>query len=177
MAQQGWTAPLGPTPGYDATAYNTSITLTDVSPVPQFTINAGTAYVGKAWRVHGMAKFSNTLTPTLLNGIYWGGVAGVKLCATAATTTTTAATNWQIQIEALIVCRSTGTAGTLLASGNVRLGTSLTAATYIPMDSIAPAVATVDTTTNKTLTWGAKWSASSASNTLTVMQWTIEDIG
>lgn len=177
MGSQVWTSPIGLTPAYDAAAYNTSTTLTDVSPVPQVTINAGTLETGQSIRVTARGKFSNTATPTLLLGLYWGGVAGTKLAAIGATTTTTAATNWPFQVDALLTCRSTGTSGSMETSGIVMLGTSLTAMTPIWMDASAIAPVTIDTTVNKTLTLGAQWGASSASNTLTVVQWCVEGIG
>ena len=112
--------------------------------------------------------FSNTVTPTLLLGCYLGGVAGVAIAATGATTTTTAAVSWPWRLECTFVVRSIGAAGTVLGQGFVQLATSLTAVTTIPIPATALATVSRDTTTALALTIGAQWGTSSASNTLTL---------
>lgn len=176
MSSQSWEQLINPVAVADGTALASSTTLTDVSMAPQTTIPANYLQPGSMLRVTARAKFSNTSTPTLLLGLYYGGVAGTKLCAIGATTTTTGATNWPIQIEALINVRTIGSSGTCYATGFVDLGTSLTAVTRIPMDASAVAAATIDTTTAKTLTLGAQWGTNNASNTLTVVQWAVESL-
>lgn len=176
MSSQSWEQLINPVAVADGTAYNTSTSLTDVNPTPNTVIPANYLQPGSMLRVTARAKFSNTSTPTLLLGIYYGGVAGTKLCAIGATTTTTGATNWPIQVEALINVRTIGSSGTCYATGFVNLGTSLTAVTRIPMDASAVATATIDTTAAKALTLGAQWGTSSGSNTLTVVQWAVESL-
>ena len=179
MAAQGWVNPLNwPFATADGTAYNTSVTLTDVSPAPQLVIPANYLYPGAALRVMAHGRFSNTGTPTLILGVYWGGVAGTKLAATGATTTTTGATNWPWRLEATIICRAVGSSGSLITTGRVNIASSLTSfATDIPIDAAATAAVTVDTTSAKALTIGAQWGTSSASNTLTVHQFIVEALG
>ncbi len=46
-----------------------------------------------------------------------------------------------------------------------------------PMDDVAFAAVTIDTTAAKALTLGAQWGAASASNTLTVVQYVVEGVG
>jgi hypothetical protein len=161
-----------------AVVYNNSVTLTDVSfgaaSNGACIIPANTLVVGSTIRCNGLAKFSNTGTPTLLNGIYYGAVAGTKLAATAATTTTTAATNWQVRIFYEGTVTAVGTSGSIVGGGFVLLGTSLTAVTTIPIDASATAAVTIDTSAAKALTWGAQWGTQNASNTMTVMNWTVE---
>ena len=106
MSSQSWEQLINPVAVADGTAYNTSTSLTDVNPTPNTVIPANYLQPGSMLRVTARAKFSNTSTPTLLLGIYYGGVAGTKLCAIGATTTTTGATNWPIQVEALINVRT-----------------------------------------------------------------------
>lgn len=168
-------APGGVLATADASALASSTSLTDVSPAPQIVIPANSLFPGAALRVTAIGKFSNTATPTLLSGLYWGGVAGTKLAATGAITTITSATNWPYQLTATIVCRATGSSGSLLTWGQVSMPASLTAfqAEY-PIDSAAIAAVTVDTTTAKALTLGAQWSASSASNTFTCNSFVVE---
>jgi hypothetical protein len=158
-------------------ALATSAALTDVSPAPQLQLPANFLQVGSCLRLTAFGTFSNTATPTLLLGFYYGGVAGVALAASAATTTTTAAVNWPWRMEATVTVRSTGSAGTAMAQGFVDLATSLTAVTRIPIPATALATAAVDTTTAKAITVGAQWGTSSASNTLTCHQFMIESIG
>lgn len=158
------------------TAYNTSVTLTDVTPAPQLILPANYLAVGSAFRVTAFGTFSNTGTPTLLLGVYYGGVAGVALGATGATTTTTGATNWPFRIEYTGIVRTTGTTGTIMGQGFVDLATSLTAVTRIPIPATALATVSVDTTTAKAITIGAQWGTSSASNTLTVQGVLIESM-
>lgn len=159
-------------------ALATSAALTDVSPAPQFTLPAGFLQPGSLLRLTAWGVFSNTSTPTLLLGAYYGGVAGVALCATGATTTTTAASNWLWKLEATIECITMGATGTVRAAGHVDLGTSLTASTRIWLPSTGGQnTVTVDTTTAKAITVGAQWGTSSASNTTTCEQFIVESLG
>lgn len=170
MPGQFWAAHIGGGPPSPAagTAYNTSTTLTDVSPAPQITIPANFLnYDGAAFHLTAFGTFSNTATPTLLLGFYYGGVAGVALGATSAITTTTGATAWPWRMEMTCIVRSTGASGTIMRQGWIDLATSLTAVTHRPIPEVALATVAVDTTTAKALTVGAQWGTSSASNTLT----------
>jgi hypothetical protein len=152
----------------DGSALASSAALTDVSPTPNTTIPANFLVPGMILRVVAHGRFSNTGTPTLLLGVYYGGVAGTKLAATGATTTTTGATNWPWRLEAEIVIRSIGSSGTAVTTGKVQIASSLTSfGTVIPIDAAATAAVTIDTTAAKALTIGAQWGASSSSNTLT----------
>lgn len=174
--QQTWVAPIAPVNTSDGTALASSTTLTDISPVPQITIPANFLVPGSRLEVEASGKFSNTGTPTLLLGVYWGGVAGTKLAATGATTTTTAATNWPWRIKANIDVRAIGTSGSFVTTGFVWLATSLTAFSTIPIDAAAVAAVSVDTTTAKTLTIGAQWGTSNASNTTTCVSVMVKSV-
>lgn len=178
MASQGFVSLYNnlPAHAYSGTALASSNSLTDISPVPNITIAAGSLETGQVIRVTARMKFSTTGTPTFLAGIYYGGIAGNKLCAIGATATASTGTNWPIEVNALLVVNSVGTSGSITASGFVDLGTSLTAATHIPMDASAIAAVTVDTTTAKILTLGAQWGTNSASNTVQCIQWVVEGL-
>lgn len=178
MGAQDWTSPLAVAPAYDAGAYANSAALTDVSPVPQVVIRAGTLQTGDRIKIRGRGKFSNTGTPTLKLGLYLGGVAGVDLASTGAITTITAAVNWPFEIEAEIICRGVGTVGAFATTGKVWMPGTLTQA-QLPywLDDVAFATVAGDTTVDKTITLGAQWGAASASNTLTVVQWSVEGAG
>jgi hypothetical protein len=172
-----YVAPVPPLNILAGTAYNTSITLTDVSPAPQIVLPANQLDNGMMIRLTAFGTFSNTGTPTLLLGFYYGGVAGTALAATSAITTTTGATNWPWRLEWEGRVRSTGTAGTILGAGMLSLATALTAYTYRPVPETALATTTIDTTTAKAITVGAQWGTSSASNTLTCHNLDVELIG
>lgn len=178
MGAQAWVDPINwPFAVADGAAYASSATITDVSPAPQLVLPANFLYPGMGLRVTAHGRFSNTGTPTLVLGVYFGAVAGVKLAATGATTTTTGATNWPFRLEATIICRTIGATGTLFTTGFVMLATSLTAVSTIPIDAAASAAVTVDTTAAKALTLGATWGTSNAANTLTTHQWIVERFG
>lgn len=180
--RQYWTAPLPPLFTASGTAYNTSVTLTDVSPGGATagaakTIPAGFLEEGMVLRLTAFGTFSNTATPTLLLGFYYGGVAGTALAATSAITTTTGATNWQWRMEYQGTVRTKGATGTIMGSGWVDLATSLTAVTHRPIPETALATVTIDTTAQKVLTVGAQWGTSSASNTLTCVHFDVDIAG
>lgn len=165
--RQYWASPIPPLHVAAAAAFNTSITLTDVSPLPSIVLPANFLDIGTRIQITAYGTFSNTATPTLLLGFYYGGVAGPALAATSAITTTTAATNWPFRLYYEGHVRSLGTAGTIMGTGYVDLATSLTAYTHRPIPETALATVTIDTTAAKNITLGAQWGTSSASNTLT----------
>src|SRR5262245_50554453 len=83
-----WEALLNsPQPTAAGTALANSTTLTVISVAPQFTLPANFLQAGSALRFTAFGVFSTTVTPTLLLGVYYGGVAGVALATTGAITT------------------------------------------------------------------------------------------
>lgn len=161
----------------DGSAYNTSTTLTDVSPTPNIALPANYLEPGVELEMFALGQFSNTSTPTLLLGFYFGGVAGVALAASSAITTTTGATAWPWQLEYRGRVRSIGSTGSIVGQGRLYLGTALTAFTIRPIpETSAARTVTIDTTTLKTLTVGAQWGTSSASNTLTCTEISVQAI-
>jgi len=167
MPRQYWSATQPPIHTADGASYNTSITLTDVSLAPQRQFAAMQLEPGTIVECWARGHFSNTGTPTLLLGFYWGGVAGVALAASTAITTTTGATLWPWKLHYRGTVRAVGTSGQIQGDGELYLGTSLTALTIreIP-ETAALRTVTIDTTIVKTLSVGAQWGASSASNAL-----------
>jgi hypothetical protein len=155
-------------------AYASSTTATDVTAAPQFQIPANWLQADDVFEIHAFGSFSNTSTPTLILGVYYGGVAGTALAATSAITTTTGATSWPFELKYRGHVRSVGTSGTIMGKGEVWIPTSLTAGAWRPIPETALATVSVDTTTQKALTVGATWGTSSASNTLTLQYASIE---
>jgi hypothetical protein len=167
--RQYWVAPLPPLHTSDGTAYNTSTSLTDVSPAPNITIPANLLEVGSELELSARGSFSTTGTPTLLLGLYYGGIAGVALAASGAITTGSAAASWPFILEYRGVVRAIGSSGSINGQGILYLGTSLTAFTVRPIpETLAARTVAIDTTAAKAITVGAQWGTSSASNTLTV---------
>lgn len=168
MSRQYWVAPVPPIHIVDGAAYASSVTLTDVSPLPAITLPANTLEPGSEFEIYAEGQFSNTGTPTLLLGFYYGGVAGTALAATTAITTTTGATAWPWQLQYRGTVRSSGATGSIQGQGRLYLGTSLVAVTtrFIP-ETLALRTVAIDTSTAKAITVGAQWGTSNASNTLT----------
>jgi hypothetical protein len=167
MPRQYWNAPLPPLNFASGTALASSTTLTDVSPTPQVNIAAGLLEPGMLIRLRAFGVWSNTGTPTLLVGFYYGGVAGVALAATSALTTASGVTNLPFDMEYVGRVRTNGSSGTIMGKGHFDFHTTLTAFTVRPIPETTLATVTIDTTTSKALTVGAQWGTSSSSNTLT----------
>lgn len=172
MAGNLWTAPVQTLFDGTSIAQNTFTAAKDI-PVGDAatafpTIFGGQLNQGSLINVQGWGVMSNTATPTVILGLYWGGVAGVALAISTAKTTTTAMANWEFEFKWHGRVIATGTSGSIIGRGSWRLPTSLTAWTEFGWPETAPAAVTVDTTVNKILSLGATWSASSASNSLTL---------
>lgn len=171
MPNNLWTAPaLQLLPG-TSIAQNTFTAARDI-PVGETAtafpiIPAGSLVPGSTIRIEAWGVASNTGTPTLIMGLYFGLVAGVALAVSTAKTTTTAMANWEWHMWYTGRITKVGTAGGIIGSGYWRLPTSLTAWTEFRLPETAPAEVAIDTTVNKQLAIGATWSASSASNTIT----------
>jgi hypothetical protein len=176
MGLNVWTNPQGPLfPG----ASVASNTFTAAQGLPVGEVATGTptipmpfVSVGANIYIDAWGVASNTATPTLILGIYYGGVVsaavgGTTIKASAAKTTTTAMTNWPWFLRAWGRIDKVGTSGEIIMHGRWFLPTSLTAWTEFNLDENAPAAVTIDTTVNKNFIIGATWSASSASNTIT----------
>jgi len=162
-----------------ATADGTAVhTTTDETIIfPNVTLPAGFMQDGRVIRLRAFGKLSTTGTPTITFAIRWGGVAGTLLATTEAMTCATGSANVNWSLEALIQTRSNGSSGSLLVMGEVSL--NLTASTELShvfgvSGFDAPAAVTVDLTADTALALTADWSASSASNTITGMLYTIE---
>lgn len=172
-----------------ATSSGTAIasTTTETIIFPNVTIPANYLQDGRCLRVRAFGQYSNTGTPTLIFTVRWGGVSGTVLCKTAACTTPSGVTAAMWDLDFVIQTRSNGSSGTLMANGTARVfaavaGTVASATgegLVTPMSAggiTVPAVATVDLTADTALALTATWSASSASNSLTGLNYTIESM-
>lgn len=166
-----------PQPTAAGTALANSTTLTDISVAPQFTLPANFLQAGSAIQFTAFGVFSTTATPTLLLGVYYGGVAGTALATTGAITTGSGVTNVPWRLKLTTTVRTTGSSGTAMSQGVFGMGTSVSAWNFLPLPNTALATVTIDTTAAKTLTVGAQWSAASASNTITLHGFYVESLG
>jgi hypothetical protein len=179
MAVQYWSAPVGPLGSADGTAYASSTTITDVSPggtASPVTLPGQALQLGTILKIQAAWTASNTSTPTLLAGFYYGGTAGTALAATTAITTTTAMTNWQWFMDYEGVVQTVGTSGKIMGRGAIYVPTSLTAWTIRPIPETAMAQVTIDTTVAKAITLGLTWGTSNASNTATCKLFSVETL-
>lgn len=168
MSRQYWVAPVPPLHTADGTALANSTTLTDISPAPAIVLPANSLEAGSEIEIRAMGQFSTTGTPTLLLGLYYGGVAGVALATSGAVTTGSAAAAWPWLLEWRGVVRAIGATGSLNGQGRLYLGTSLTALSTLAIPTTAGArTVTIDTTAAKSITVGGQWGTASASNTVT----------
>jgi hypothetical protein len=176
VPNQSWIAAVN-SPGEGAgAAYANSSAATDVSPAPQFNSQTyGPMYIGQKWRWTAYAIASNTSTPTLNLGFYYGGVAGTALITSGAITTTTAMSSWWWRWIAYSEVISLGSSGTIRTYGWIDIPTSATAVTTQQMSSTSQDV-TVNTTTNSALTAGATWGTANSSNTLTLKGFILEQL-
>lgn len=148
-------------------AFNTFTAFQDISPVDIPVIKGNTLRKGSKIEVEAEGEFSNTGTPNLTLGVYYGAV-GVSW-QSAATLTVTAATAWPWHLRWRGIVTALGATGSMTGQGIMDLGTALTtnSPSNFPATAAARVVA-IDTTVDKAIGIGAAWSASSASNTLKV---------
>lgn len=161
------------------TALASSTTLTDISPGGNtagqaLTFPANYMQVGFQFRVRANGIVSNTATPTLLIGLYWGGVAGAALATTGAATTASGLANTMWDLDALMRVDAVGTSGSIRTFGKV-FG-PFASITGMPATSSSGNNVTVDTSTSKILTVGGQWGTNSASNSVQVIQFTVEKL-
>lgn len=175
MTRQYFVSPVPPLHIASGTPLATSTTLTDISPLPPIVLPAGILELGSIIRLRAAGQFSTTGTPTLLLGFYLGGVAGVALAATAATTTGSGAAAWPWMMQYQGRVRAVGTAGSIVGQGNLHMGSSLVALADVALPATAAArTVAIDTTAAKSITCGAQWGTSSASNTITCDEISVE---
>jgi len=162
------------------TALNTSTSLTDISPGGNvagqaYQFNADYLQVGFQFLVYASGIVSNTSTPTLNLGLYFGGIAGTALATTGALTTTSGLSNTTWELEAKMRVDAVGTSGSIRTNGHV-LGPifGTTTCVMIPASSSSGNNVTVNTgAASNILTVGAQWSASSASNSIQVIEFAV----
>jgi hypothetical protein len=147
-------------------------TTTETAIFPAFVLPANYMQDGRLIWLRAFGKLSTTATPTIIFAIRWGGAAGTLLATTEAVTTASGSANTAWSLDALIQVRTNGATGTLLAMGDARINltaSTQTAGVFCVSGFDAPAPVTVDLTADTNLCLTGKWSAASASNSLTGM--------
>lgn len=176
MPRQQWAQAIGYAPQDGTAVANTT---TETILFPNFIVGAYQLQGNATWRLKAYGKLSTTGTPTIQFAIRLGGVAGVLLAQTETITNGSGVSNVNWSIEAIIQVRTDGATGTVLVIGDCIVHTSSTAVVHNVFGVSgfdAPAVATVDLTADQALSLTAKWSAASASNTITGMILVIESL-
>jgi hypothetical protein len=165
MAKNDWVQLLNTDPRGLSLDGLTLATFTTSAPIfPTFVLPANTFQSRRLIHLRARGIWAATGTPTYTFRLQ-NTVGTVVTLVTSAAITVSALTNQAWEIDLQIQCRTEGTAGTLLAMGDLNMG-SVTGPSYLPATGTAPSTATVDTTIAQT--WGLEiaCSASSASNTV-----------
>lgn len=162
-------------------------TTTETAIYTAVSIPANYMQDGRVLELICRGKFSTTTgPPTLRFRARWGAAVSGTLIADSGTMTTIASvTNAMFEVILHLQVRSNGATGTILGMGTATLlgavaptvGSATGAPAIAAMGSAgvtAPATATCDFTTTTNLTLSAEWSAASASNTLTGMQYLLK---
>lgn len=174
MSRQAWSETLAWMTS-DATAVHT--TTTETILVPNVTIPANYMADGRVLRMRVFGKLSTTGTPTITFALRWGGVGGTLLATTEPITNGSGVANVNWDAEIYIQTRSNGATGSLLVWGVARVHTAagtVVVNVFGVSGYDAPAAVTVDLTADAALAFTGDWSASSASNTITAMGYTLE---
>lgn len=177
MAEQDYCNLASQAGGYPqaaGAAFTTFTALQDISPLPLPVIYGLSLRAGQKIELEAEGSFSTTGTPTLSLAFLYGATAGAAgspavLCQSSVITTGSGAASWPWHLRARGIITAVGATGSITIQGQLDLGTSLIAVTSVPIP-ITAALRTVaiDTTTNKLLGVGAAWGTSSASNSITV---------
>lgn len=160
-------------------------TTTETILFPSVTLPANFMADGRLLRLKAFGQYNNTGTPTMIFSLRWGGVAGTLLAKSATVTTPSGVTAVPWELEVMIQVRSNGSTGTAMVNGHafVFSGTAPTVASATGAAAVAPitnggvttpAVATCDFTADTALALTLTWSAASASNTATGLNYSLE---
>jgi len=174
-----------------ATASGTSVNTTAAETIifPNVTIPANYMQDGRCIRIRAMGLHSTlgTGTVTLVFKLKAGGVAGTLLAQTGTITTLVSLANAYWDLDIIVQTRTNGATGTVIANGVVRvfgataptIGSATGAPAIAPMTvggQTAPATATYDLTADSAYALTVTMGASSASNIVQGVQYTIESM-
>lgn len=184
MSRQFWAETLAWATS-SGTSINTSTTETII--FPNITIPANYLQDGRTIRLRAFGSHSTLGSGTVSNifELRWGGVAGTVICKTGTITQVISLTAALWDLEVYITVRTNGSSGTVMGNGVARMygataptiGSATGAPAIAPMTNggqVTPATATVDLTADTALSLTAQMGASSASNIILGLNYTIE---
>jgi hypothetical protein len=173
-----YTSPLVVSIADGAQILNT-VTETIIAPNLAFGANDNRIYQGAAFNIRAWFDVSNVVTTpgTLTLRVRWGGVTGTVLASTGAVVlSSTARTSYAGSIDADLIVRSIGSAGSMFCQGRAYLNDVPVAADSLPQGiytmgsagaNVPAVVASLDTTTAKDLAVTAEFSVATATTQLT----------
>jgi hypothetical protein len=159
-------------------------TATETLIFPNIAIPAGFLADGRSIRLTVRGEYSALANQTLTFEARLNSVTGTPLCKSGALKTVSVS-HALFEIEVVLTVRSNGATGTVMANGRAILhsattptvGSATGAPAIGPMTAggqTAPSVVTADVAGATGLAITAKWSAASASNTLTGLNYVVE---
>lgn len=167
-------------------AYASSATATSVTPATGAGYTPANFYllpygVGKRLWIKAYGVLSTTSTPNLTFGISANSTQGTYnssniMATTGAVAQASGVTNVPWDLECMVTCATTGASGTFLAMGEVRIYTASTTIQSIRLSSSSANPNTAATlSTENAYYWEmfATWGTSSASNSLTVYDYSV----
>lgn len=146
----------------------TETALTD-GGVGSLTLPANFFVVGRSLRIVGNGYHSNTNGDSLRIKVKLGSTV---LLDTGAQTSGTS-TNDGFIINAHITCRTIGASGTVMAQGEYKEYTG-TPSAHDTYELVNTSTTTIDTTTSQAISVTAQWGTASASDTITLTNFTVE---
>lgn len=147
---------------------------------PDFNIPAFFMVPGRRLKVVAWWECSNVVTTpgNLTVRLRWGGLAGTVLCASAAISlNATARTNFTGRCEFDVICRTSGSSGTLSTHGKIEMNNwlgNVTAFTTWLAPQSGTSVVTANTTSDSLLSVTAQFSVSTSPTNLTCQDRYIE---
>lgn len=173
-----FTQPVDPFAPSIPAAFASFTTKQSVSNLPVPQLPAGGLRAGSIIKIEAEGEYSTTGTPTLRWGLFLGThdgtttaapaiVTDIALSSVITTPSGAAAFDWRMEWRGRVY--KTGSSGLMVGCGTLEQGTSLTARSSFPIP-ITQALRTVaiNTTIAQAVGVSAEWSASSASNSITV---------
>jgi len=183
MPQTLWSAPVGPLNNASGPAV-TAAALTDASPAPPIIIPAGLLNVGTELRIRAHGEFTVASgTPACIFGLYWGGIAGVVLTATASLTLPVGTGfPWMLEWDGEVRGLSTsagGNTGSVNGQGKFHLGATLSTYGTVAAHPITKALRTIalDTSVNKIVALGVTLSTVTGTPSVTCDDLIVELLG
>jgi hypothetical protein len=172
-----YTTPLGPFAPAIGAQFNTFTTRQDISALPLPICPANALRPGSCLKMEAEGQWSSAGTPTLILGFYLGAVGAsgggtlTSILAESAAQTLSALTDipWRMEYRGKVV--TNGTSGSIVGSGDLQWGTSLTAFTISPIPiTLALRTVAINTTIANAIGVCGTFSASSATNQVRVYQ-------